>query len=149
GDNIIVSFTSIAQPSSPVGSYEILATLADPDHKLANYDVSIINGTLTVAPGSLVITADAASRSYGATNPPFTATLIGLANGDGITATCASVAITNSPVGTYPVVPSLLDPGGKLGNYVVSSVSGVLTITPAELVGHVDNKSRAYGQTNP
>src|SRR5437764_1940972 len=38
---------------------------------------------------------------------------------------------TNSPVGTYAMVPGFLDPNGKLTNYTVFPTNGTLTITPA------------------
>src|SRR6185436_18953888 len=54
-----------------------------------------------------------------------------------------------SPVGTYSVVPTVVDPNGKAGNYTVALVNGTLTVTPVLLTGTADDKSRAYGQTNP
>src|SRR5207245_4433825 len=86
---------------------------------------------------------------YGDTNPVFTGTLSGVLNGDNLTAAYTSSATTNSPVGTYDIVPSLSDPSGKLGNYILASTNGTLTIQAAPLVGAVDNKSRLYGQPDP
>jgi hypothetical protein len=76
------------------------------------------------------VVANNAWRVFGATNPAFSGTLTGVQNGDNITATYATTAVTNSPVGTYPIVPTLVDPDGKLGNYSVSVTTGALTVTP-------------------
>ena len=132
GDVITATFASSATAASSVGSYPIVATLSDPGLKLANYAVNSNNGTLTVTPAPLMVTAGNASRLYGDPNPAFTGTITGLKNGDNITATISGADPTTA-VGTYPLVPSLVDPGGKLGNYAVTSNNGTLTIGPAAL----------------
>ena len=62
----------------------------------------------------LVVVANNAWRAYGAANPAFSGTITGVRTGDNITATYATTAVANSPVGTYPIVPTLVDPNGKL-----------------------------------
>ncbi len=128
GDNITALYTTGANTNSGVGPYPITVSLLDPDGKLANYAVTTNNGTLNVTTAALSVTADNASRSYGAPNPPFTGTIIGVQNGDNITATYATVATQTSPVGTYSIVPSVVDPGGRLANYAVTLNNGTLTI---------------------
>ena len=88
---------------------------------------------LSVTAAGLTVAANNASRVYGATNPVFSGTITGIQNGDNITATYASTATVNSAVGTYPITPTLVDPGSKLSNYIVSSVNGTLSVTPAVL----------------
>lgn len=149
GDNITATYASVADPTSPVGTYAIVPTLVDPNGKLVNYTVVSNNGTLTVNPAPLTVTAANASRAYGAANPAFSGTITGIKNGDNITATYASVAAATSNVGTYPIVPTLVDPTGKLGNYTVTSNNGTLTITPAPLTVTAANASRLYGDPNP
>jgi 6-phosphogluconolactonase (cycloisomerase 2 family) len=149
GDNITATYASAATAASPVGTYPIVPTLVDPTGKLSNYTVTSTNGTLTVNPALLTVTAANASRAFGAPNPAFTGTITGLKNGDSITATFASTATAASPVGTYPIVPTLVDPTGKLSNYTVVSNNGVLTVTGASLTVTVDNASRLYGDPNP
>ena len=77
--------------------------------------------TITVVPGTsiLTVTADNQSRTYGNTNPPLTGSLVGVQNGDNITATYATMANTNSPVGTYAIVPVFNHPSNRLGNYII------------------------------
>jgi 6-phosphogluconolactonase (cycloisomerase 2 family) len=149
GDNITATFASAVNPGSSVGTYPISPTLLDPTAKLGNYTVSSINGVLTVSPAPLNVTTASASRVYGDPNPAFTGTLTGQKNGDVITATFASVAVAASPVGTYPVVATLVDPGTKLGNYTINSSNGILTVTPAALTVNAGNSSRLYGDPNP
>ena len=149
GDNITAVYTTTATPASPVGDYPIVPALEDPDGKLANYAVTINNGTLTVTAATLTVTANDATRQYGLANPAFTGTITGVQNGDNITATYSSNADTTSPVGTYSIVPTLVDPDGKLVNYTVVKNNGALTVTPAPLTASANNKSRLYGQANP
>ena len=69
GDNITASYTTSATAASPVGAYPIVPVLNDPNGKLANYTVTVIDGTLTVTPAALTITAANASKVYGAARP--------------------------------------------------------------------------------
>jgi hypothetical protein len=124
-----------------------VAALTDPNNKLPNYAVTINNGTLTVNPAPLTVSAANATRVYGDPNPAFTGTLTGIKNGDNITATYSSVDAT-AAVGTYPIVPALVDPNNKLGNYIITSNNGTLTITPAPLTVAAANSTRLYGDPN-
>jgi hypothetical protein len=99
---------------------------------------------LVISPAALTVTASNASRAYGQTNPVFGGTIIGLENGDNITATYSSSASTNSAVGTYPIVPSLVDPGDRQTNYAVSLVDGTLTIGAAPVVQSVQQSGGLF-----
>jgi hypothetical protein len=133
GDNISMTYATTATPKTYLGTYAITPTLVDPNGKLANYSVTITNGTLTVTPAGLTVVANDASRAYGATNPVFTGTIIGLQNDDSLSikATYATTATVASSAGTYPITPTLSDALGRLGNYTVTVISGTLTVTPA------------------
>lgn len=149
GDAITATYTSLATAASPVGTYPIVANLIDLTHKLGNYTVTKTDGTLTVTPAPLTVTAANATRLYGDPNPVFTGTIIGIKNGDAITATYSSPATVLSDVGTYPIIPALVDPTLKLGNYSVTSINAILTINQAPLTFTAANASRAYGNANP
>ena len=73
----------------------------------------------------------------------------GWSNGDAITVTYATPATTGSAAGTYPIVPSLVDPNGRLANYNVSTNNGMLTVVPAVLGITANSTNRIYGTTNP
>jgi hypothetical protein len=49
GDNITASFNCNATPASPAGTYPIVPSLTDTNNRLPNYEVSIIDGVLTIA----------------------------------------------------------------------------------------------------
>ena len=149
GDVFTATFASAADPTSPVGTYPITATLSGAPSVISNYTVTSNGGTLTVNPAALSVTAANASRLYGDPNPLFTGAITGIKNADNITATYASAAVAASPVGTSPIVPTLLDPAVKLGNYTVTSNNGTLTVNPAPLSVAAANSSRLYGDANP
>ncbi|MDA1276614.1 MAG: MBG domain-containing protein [Verrucomicrobia bacterium] len=127
-DNITATYASTATPGSSVGTYPIAPSWVDPDGKLANYTATPNNGTLTVNPVPLTVTANSAERNYGEANPPLSGTVVGVVNNDKITATYSTTATPTSPVDTYPIVPSLFDLDNKLGNYTVTKNNGRLTV---------------------
>jgi hypothetical protein len=86
---------------------------------------------LVVSRLPLTVMAANATRAYGQANPAFTGIIIGLTNGDNITAIYNCSATNTSPVGPYPIVPSLVDPNNRQSNYTVTLVDGTLTITQA------------------
>jgi hexosaminidase len=95
--------------------------------------------SLVVTTAPLSVTASNATRPFGAANPAFTGTIIGLQNSDNITATYSTTATTGSPTGTYPIMPAFVDPNNRLSNYSTTLVNGtldvgsIITWTPASL----------------
>lgn len=155
GTNVLhgaLNFTCLDGSSHPVGtntavgSYNITASGLTG----SNYTLSYVAGTLAIGQAPLNVTAASTQRVYGATNPTFAANISGFVNGQttsvlGGTLSVTSSADTNSPTGTYAIIPS----GLTSGNYAMSFNNGTLTVTPASLTGTVWNLARAYGQTNP
>ncbi|HKB14235.1 MAG TPA: MBG domain-containing protein, partial [Vicinamibacterales bacterium] len=136
-----------ATPASAVGTYPIVATGAAAN---ANYAIAYVNGTLTVTPAVLTITANDQTRGYGAPNLPLTVSYSGFINGDTAASLTTLPAVSTtataaSPAGTYPIMAA----GAVSPNYAISYVNGTLTIAPAALTIAADNKTRAYGAANP
>jgi len=66
GDNITVRATSIAVTNSPPGAYAIVPALQDPNNRQTNYQVTLVNGTLTVSQAAAGLTwTDPPSIPYG------------------------------------------------------------------------------------
>jgi hypothetical protein len=106
-----------------------LSAIFTPVQTANSANIMVTNSVnLTVLAEPLTVTATSTSRIFGQSNPTFTGTLTGLTNGDNITATYSCSATTSSPPGTYPIVPALLDPNSRLGNYSVTTNNGTLTI---------------------
>jgi hypothetical protein len=130
-DTITVTYSTTAIATSAVGNYQIVATLNDPDHHLANYVVTVNTGTLSIAPAPLSIVADDLTRGQNQPNPAsFTGTITGVKNGEAITASFNSNAVSGSAPGTYAIVSTLKADPSTLTNYAVTVSDGTLTITP-------------------
>ena len=151
GDSITgVSETSTGAPApASVGGYSIVASAAT-GSGLSNYTISYVNGTLTVNPASLTITANNDTKTYGTlktfTSTAFTQTGLVAANGD--TLTGVSETSTGAPasasVGSYSIVASAAT-GSGLSNYTISYVNGSLTVNPASLTITANNDTKTYG----
>ena len=139
------AFSTMADTNSPVGPYPITITQGTLSN--ANYSFTFSDGTLHVTAFALVINVGSTNRAYGQANPVFSGTIVGLQDGDNITATYGTTANATSPTGTYPITPTLTDAGNKLGNYSVTTNPGVLTVNPAALSITASNTSKTYGQT--
>ncbi|HEY3856986.1 MAG TPA: MBG domain-containing protein [Verrucomicrobiae bacterium] len=151
GDDINVSFTSSANTASKVGTYAIVPGLAT-GSDLTNYIISYANGSLTVTPAALNITANNRTKVYGQSltvlGTEFTTT--GLVNGDSVSrislsspGTAANSLVAGSP---YVITPSAAI-GNGLANYSISYANGSLLISPAALTITADNENKIVGQT--
>jgi hypothetical protein len=134
-DPITVTCSTPASPASPVGTYPIVPILSDGGTgKLSEYTPIIINGTLTITPAPLIVTPANVTREFGTPNPALTGTIVGIQNGDRITATYSTTAALTSPIATYPITATLTDPQNRLPNYQVTRNQGTLTITADPLL---------------
>ncbi len=148
-DAISAAYSTTAGASSPVGSYDITATLGDPDVKLVNYDVTLKVGKLTVTPAPLSVTAEDKSRKYGEQNPELTGTLTGVKNGESISKTFSTAATAASAVGEYAITADVTGPSYLLSNYTIKRTNGKLTIGKAVLTVKADDKTKVLGAANP
>ena len=105
---------------------------------LGNYTISYLQGSLTVNPAPLTITAESTSKTYGQT-AAFTGTEFtesGLVNGDtitGVTLSSAGAAATAAGRGIAVCDCAERRSGTGLGNYTISYLQGSLTVNPAPL----------------
>lgn len=146
------ALATTADATSAVNTYPIAAaagTLAS-----ANYAFTFVPGVLAVTKAPLAVTADNASRAYGAANPALSATITGFVNGDtaatAVTGTPAvsTTATATTPAGTVPIAVAV----GTLAssNYDFTTFApGTLTVSQAQLTVTAENRSRVYGVDNP
>ncbi|MDQ6885439.1 MAG: Ig-like domain repeat protein, partial [Candidatus Dormibacteraeota bacterium] len=118
---ITANFSSTAGAGAPVGTYPItLAGLNDPLGKLPGYYIIEHDGTLTVNPAPLTVTADDQTRQYGTPNPALTATLAGFVNGE--------TSATSDVTGQASCATSAVQTSGVVGSpYAISCSQGTLT----------------------
>lgn len=130
--SVTAVFSTTATASSPIGSYPISVTLAGvaaPD-----YTVTLTGTpTVTIQKATVTVSANSASRAYGAANPAFSGVLTGVLPQDAanVAAVFSSSATMTSNVGTYPITVTGLT-GSAAVNYTLGAVTaGVLTVTQA------------------
>ena len=95
----------------------------------ANYDPNPVDleGTVTITPKDVKVTARSYSKSYGASDPTFEADTVGTLGKDTVTYTISRE--TGENVGTYTITPA----GEAVqGNYNVTYATGTLTITASD-----------------
>jgi hypothetical protein len=151
GDSVTsVTLTSTgAAASALVGPHPIIPSAAS-GPGLDNYSITYNDGTLTVSPASLSITAKDQTKNYGQAwlfgGTDFTA--IGLANDDAITGVTltSDAASPSAAVGEYSITSSAAV-GTGLDNYAISYQAGKFTVTPAALSIIANDRSKTFGET--
>jgi MBG domain (YGX type)/IPT/TIG domain/PKD domain len=128
--NSLSALTTCQTPAnsrSPVGTYPVDCQMDD-----ANYQITRQQGTLTVTPTQLTITASSPDTTFGQPVPAITPTDAGFKNGDTASAlnpapVCSTPANASSPVGSYSSSCS----GATARNYAINYVNGTVTIEAA------------------
>ena len=145
GDTVSgVTATGTGAPvSARVGSDPIIASGAT-GTGLSNYTITYVNGSLTVSPAALVITANNETKTYGTvetfSTTAFTETGLATANGDtvtGVSATSTGEAAT-ARVGTYPITATLTT-GSGVEQLHGELENGGLRVKPATLTITANN----------
>jgi hypothetical protein len=152
GDLLNYTLSTTATQFSNVGTYAITVTLGSNP----NYNVTPMNGTLTVDPKALDITANDRTKTYGDAvtfaGTEFTTVAGQLVNGDTVTsvtltsAGAAGTATVTAPGPTYNITPSAAM-GTGLGNYTITYHVGHLTSSRKGLDITANNRSKTYGDT--
>ncbi len=138
------SLGTTATSLSPVGAYTI--TIAQGTLAAVNYTFQFVNGTLTIGPALLTVTADNKNATEGNGLPTFTATYTGFLNGDNPSVLSGSPAFsTNAPSGPPVGTWTIFVTQGTLAaqNYTFTFVNGTLTVTAAvaQITSPVNNSN--------
>ncbi len=142
-----ISWISLAQASSDVGTYEIKMNATS-----LNYDLNITTGTISIKKSPLTVIAENTERMYGDENPAFSRSYLGFKLNDTESSAFSSLpklscsATKTSDVGTYSITAT----GGDCKNYeIVEYKPGALTVTKAPLMLTANDASRLYYDDNP
>ena len=127
GTSVLSSLSSgsiDASPTTSTGDVDIVISGAD----AANYDVTQVNGKLTIVPAALTITADNKEVLETVAIPAFTYSVSGFLNGEDSSVVTTAPSLTtdadNTVPGDYAIVPS----GAVATNYAVNYVNGNLKV---------------------
>ncbi len=83
GETLGITYSSTGDTATAhVGSYDITGVVSDGTGLASDYSVTLTNGTLTVNPAQLTITANNTTMVLGGPVPTFSAYYVGLVNGD-------------------------------------------------------------------
>ena len=145
------SYSAALGTMLPAGPQTLSATFTPTDS--ADYSPVTATVTLVVNPIALTVTAQSATRAYGAANPAFNAGYAGFIKGDtaanSVTGapSLTTTATATSKVGTYPITAAL----GTLSaaNYTFKFAPGTLTVTKASLTATANDSTVAYNQPIP
>ena len=116
----------------------------------SNYSINYVNGSVSVTPAPLSITAPGGTMVYGSAPPTITPNISGFLNGDNAASLghafgCTAGATSASHVGSYTSSCS----GAVDGDYTISYHSGSVTVTPAPLSITASGGTMVYGGTPP
>jgi sugar lactone lactonase YvrE len=148
-----------AGPTAGVaGSPYTITNTAAIGNGLANYDITCVNGELTVNPAPLTVTASPQTTTYGQAAVFGSGSTLfypsGLQNGETIAGVTLAIA-GNGGTPTSPVSgsPYTITPIGATGgtfnptNYSISYFPGTLMVGQTSLTVTADPQSKTYGQT--
>nr|WP_175428595.1 MBG domain-containing protein [Azospirillum argentinense] len=151
-----VTVSTSATGLSDVGDYASTATGGIlSGAAVGNYTIVHTNGTVSITPATLTVTAANGTMVYGDTVPSLGYTTSGWKNGQGgallsgVTVSTDATSLSN--VGTSYITTAT---GGTLsgaaaGNYTLSHVGGTFAVTPATLTVTADNGTMVYGDAVP
>ncbi len=144
GDTLSGGTATIANALSNAGAYPITQGTLTAG---ANYVVTFNDGTLTVGPRGITITASDTARNYGDPNPAFgyRITAGSLVNGDGLGGSPASLATAGSGVGTYAITQGTVGVPAANPNYAIAFKSGTLTISPRAVTVSANGQTKIFG----
>ena len=140
------SFETTATTQSNVGSYAVSLKNA----VAVNYDITPVEGTLTVNKAPLKVTPKDATRKYGEENPKFELLYEGLKNSENQPEwTKEPVITTNATKGSSVGEYTIQVKSAEARNYTLEKGNGTLTVTKAPLTVKLLDATRKYGTANP
>jgi large repetitive protein len=155
GTNVLTGTPALnvnANPGSAAGSYTI--AVSQGTLSATNYGFIFTNGTLTIHPAILTVTAGNTNKVYGqlAAFAGTEFTTSGLTNSDTVTSvtltSSGAAAIAGVSGSPYPINATNAT-GSGLNNYTINYQPGILTVSAPSLTVQADNQTRMYGLTNP
>ena len=132
-----------ATATSPVGEYDIVVSKGS----ITNYNVTFVNGKLTITKAPLTITAKSYIIKQGDALPTFEAEYTGFKNNETDVVltkkpTLSTTATSASVPGTYEIIVS----GADATNYDISYVKGTLTISAVEIEPVSETKTTTFSE---
>ena len=138
-----LAYGGSSQAATQAGSYVI----APSGLTSGNYAIAFNDGTLTINPAALTVTANAASKTYDglAYSGGNGVSYSGFVNGETSAALDGTLAYGGNSQGATHAGTSIIAPSGLTsGNYAIAFNDGTLTINPAALTVTANATSKTY-----
>src|SRR5205823_280333 len=146
-DNVTATYSRVAGETVAGSPYHISATLS-PGGVLNNYSITNNGADFTIDKKTASVTPNAASKTYGDTDPTLTGTLFGFLAADGVTATYSRT--TGETVAGSPyTISATLSPPGVLVNYQITDDTANFTVDRKGPDITPNAKSKTYGDADP
>src|SRR5207237_308610 len=117
-DSVTATYSRATGETVAGGPYSITAVLS-PAAVLGNYTITYNTAEFTINKAVASVTPNAASKTYGTTDPALTGTLTGFLATDGVTATYSRAAGETVTGGPYSITAAL-SPAAVLDNYTIT-----------------------------
>jgi hypothetical protein len=146
-----IAYGGNSQGAANVGTYTIIPS----GQTSSNYAINYVNGTLTINPQALTITANNVTQTFN--NVPYSGgngvTYNGFVNGQNSSVLSGTITYGGNSqgaviVGAYTIIPS----GQTSSNYAINYVNGTLTVNPPPITVVLDALvivANAAGTTSP
>jgi hypothetical protein len=144
-DAATIALSATRASGESAGTYAITPSASGA--ALANYKVTYVSATFTINKATATVTASAAGKTYGTTDPALTATETGFTAADAATITLNATRAPGESAGAYTITPSAT--GTALANYTVTYTPATFTINKASATVTAAAASKTYGTTDP
>ncbi len=148
---VTVSYGGSSQTAVNAGTYTIAASGVSSTGQ-QGYNVTYVNGVLTINPLALTGTISTGNSTYGSTLVPGTASFSNMIAGHGVTGTVAlnTTGLTSTSghlkAGTHTGIETISGlTGADAGNYTFAGIAGDYTVNQLALTGSVAPGSSIYG----
>ena len=148
-DNVTATYARAAGETVLGGPYHITATLA-PAAVLSNYNITNAGADFTINTRNATWTTNAASKTYGDSDPTPLTTGSGtnFVAADGVTATYTHAAGETVLGGPYHITATLA-PAAVLSNYNITNAGADFTINTRNATWTTNANSKTYGDADP
>ena len=137
---VLENVTTSGGRGTNAGSYSHTADGTD-----QNYNLTFVDGTLTIDPRAITVAADDRNKTYGEDDPTLTWQVSdGSLVGDD-TLTVDLTRETGEEVGNYDISATDL----ANGNYSITAQDGTFTIDPRAITVAADDRNKTYGEDDP
>ena len=143
-DPSVIRYEIYREPGEDAGEYEIWV---NGESIQGNYNVTFVEGVLTVGRASVIVKAVRQTKVYGDYDPELTVSMLGLKAEDAEGVIDYSITRDlGENAGDYDII---LTGDPVQGNYTVEYMNGLFTIEPAPLTVSVTDEEKTYGDPDP